>query len=235
MTKLLYLQDTYLFETNVVITSMGQDEKGYFVILDQTIFYPQGGGQPFDQGTLKGQNFNVKVIRVHNVEGQIRHYVDIAPEVFLKGQEIICIVDQPRRMLNARYHTAAHLLGNVVESLYPALKAIKGHSFPKEAYVEFQGGDCPDAKSLEGAIKEVIRQNYLTRIFESDPTSFEEKFYKLPYLIPGNKAFRVMQIGNFPPVPCGGTHLASTNEIGGMVIPKIKSKNNIVKISYELL
>ena len=60
----------------------------------------------------------------------------------------------------------------------------------------------------------------------------KQTFYKLPYAIPENKKFRAIQIGSMPPVPCGGTHLSSIGEIGGIKIGKVKAKNNIVRIAY---
>ncbi len=234
MTNALYLNNTYLFEVNAQIVDCGKDDKGSFVILNQTIFYPQGGGQPSDQGLLAGQGFQLNISMVRRHDNEIHHYVTDIDDLEFNGQNITCQIDIGRRMLNARYHTAAHLLGNIVEVLYPNLKAIKGHSFPKEAYVEFQGDNSPDISILQESINVAIREDYKTTLFEIDQESFEQQFYKLPYQIPGNKVFRVMKIGSLLPVPCGGTHLVSTGEIGSMTISKIKTKNNIVRISYEI-
>jgi alanyl-tRNA synthetase len=129
-------------------------------------------------------------------------------------------------------HTAGHLLGNVVEELYPNLKAQKCHAFPGEAHIEFHGDEMPNEKLLRESLQNAITKNLATKIFEIDRDEFESTFYKLPYEIPGNKKFRVMQIGNYPPIPCGGTHLASTSEIGEIILSKMKSKNGILKISF---
>jgi alanyl-tRNA synthetase len=235
MTKQLYLTNTYLFETAAEIIGQAADEKGTYILLDCTVFYPQGGGQPSDQGIIKGEGFKLNVLQVRQNENEIRHYIDFIPNTVLVGSKIICVLDEDRRILNARYHTAAHLLGNIVELIYPSLKATKGHSFPKEAYVEFQGDMVADYNEVTEALKEVISKNLVSKIFEIDPVSFEEKFYKLPYQIPSNKAFRVMQIGHLLPVPCGGTHLANTEEIGNIVLGKIKAKKSITRITYELI
>lgn len=234
MTQLLYLSDTYLFETCANIVVQQQDDKGSYVLLDQTIFYPKGGGQPFDQGILKNNGVAIDVTAVRLVDQEIRHYINSNVSDNLQGQAIQCLLDKNRRLLNARYHTAAHLLGNVVEVLYPSMKAIKGHSFPNEAYVEFQGDGLVDLDKLQESLNQAITAGHTTRIFEIDQAGFEAKYYKLPYEIPGDKAFRVMQIQEFLPVPCGGTHLANTREIGRMNISKVKAKNGIVRISYGL-
>ena len=233
MTKPVYLKDTYLFEFNSSITHQGKDEKGNYILLDQTIFYPQGGGQPSDVGIIKGNDFVAEVTFVKMIENEIRHYITSLDALI--NCKVTLHIDQDKRLLNSRYHTSAHLLGNVVEVLYPSLKAIKGHSFPGEAYVEFQGNSEIDLSNLEEALNLAIKENHQTKIFAINPISFEKQFYKLPYAIPGNKDFRVMQIGGFLPVPCGGTHLRVTSEIGKIEITKIKAKNDITRISYGVI
>ena len=234
MTRKLYLNDTYLFESSAIITRASSDEKGFYVLLDQSIFYPQGGGQPSDQGIIKGQGFELQIFRVSQIEDEIRHYINEPNEEILIGSTIFCALDQHRRISNAKYHTSAHLLSNVVEAIYPHIKAIKGHSFPGEAYVEFQGAsELPDQAIIGSSLNKAIEDNLGTRIFETDPASFESKFYKLPYEVPSNKAFRVMQIGEHHPIPCGGTHLKSLGKIEKIELSKLKIKNDILRIAYS--
>jgi alanyl-tRNA synthetase len=234
MTKKLYLQDTYQFDFEGLFQEAEKDEKGIFITLDQTAFYPQGGGQPSDHGVIGNDHLKANVVHVAQHGRQIRHYIEPTAIELLAAQKVYGFVDQKRRLINARYHTAGHLLSNIVEILNPKLKAIKGHSFPGEAYVEFQGNEAIDVGVLQNAINEAIAENDRTIVFEIDPLGFEKQFYKLPYSIPDNKNFRVMQIGDMPPVPCGGTHLSFIGEIGLMSINKIKNKNGILHISYEV-
>jgi len=234
MTKKLYLENTYQFSCESLILETGEDEKGIFIILDQTVFYPQGGGQPSDEGLIKNETFNTKMCRATQINDAIRHYINDSNTAVPIGEKVYCFINEEKRLCNARYHTAAHLLGNTIEILYPSLKAIKGHSFPGQAYVEFLGNEKIDSAVIQEALNQFIEKNDKTRIFEIDPVSFEEQFYQLPYSIPANKKFRVMQIGSLLPVPCGGTHLSSLGEIKHVLVKKIKEKNNIVHISYEV-
>ena len=235
MTRALYLHDTYLLEEKAIILSSGEDEKGTYLILDQTIFYPQGGGQPADHGVIHiGENVSIAIIFTRQVDCEIRHYFTGPLELDCIGKEALCKVDKDRRIINARYHTAAHLLGNVAESVFPQVQAVKGHSFPKEGYVEFIGSESIDSSLLDREIRSSIEGNFQTKTFEMLPAEFEEKFYKLPYLVPAHKKFRAMQIGEFAPVPCGGTHLKNMEEIGTLVIRKIGIKKDRIKISYEV-
>jgi len=232
MTNKLYLKDTYQLHFEGIVQEAGKDEKGIFITLDQTAFYPQGGGQPADHGVIGNDRIKVNVAHVAQHGEQIRHYIEPSTIETLVAQKVYGVVDQNRRLTNARYHTAAHLLGNIAEIINPKLKAIKGHSFPGEAYVECQGDEAISLEELQNAANEAIAANDKTTIWEIDPQSFEKQFYKLPYKTPDNKKFRVMRIGTMPPVPCGGTHMSSVGEIGLIQINKIKNKNGILRISY---
>lgn len=242
MTTKLYFKNTYQYETESIINSIEKDEKGMFIVLNQTVFYPQGGGQPSDHGLIRNSSLEASVFHVTQIDEKILHYINIEKGEIHINDKIHCIIDDKRRLLNARYHTASHLISNVVEKLYPQLKAIKGHSFPGEAYVDFQIKTSQQTQLLEDEITKIIQsttndyvaKNDKTTIFYISPKEFEEKFYKLPYNIPYNKKFRVMQIENMSPIPCGGTHLSYINEIESIIITKIKMKNQIMRVSYTV-
>ncbi|MDR2402183.1 MAG: alanyl-tRNA editing protein [Cytophagales bacterium] len=203
-----------------------------YILLDRTIFYPQGGGQPCNHGKIVGDDFEYTVHDVRQIEAEIRHYIE--PIQNYAQSSVKCVIDKDRRLLNARYHTAGHLLGNVVEELYPNLKAQKCHAFPGEAYIEFCGDEIPNEKLLQESLQNGIAKNFPTKIFETDCKQFESTYYKLPYQIPENKKFRIMQIGNYLPIPCGGTHVKSTGEIREITLKKLKVKNGVLKISFEV-
>lgn len=232
----LYLKNTYLFEIDTQATECKKDEKDRpYVLLNQTIFYPQGGGQPCDYGKMIGSGFEYTVHDVRQIGEEIRHYIDLpqnSMQDFQGNCVVKCIIDQDRRLLNARYHTAGHLLGNIVEKLCPNLKAQKCHAFPGESYIEFQGKEMPNEPLLSETLKNVMAKNLQTKIFEMDRRQFESTYYKLPYEIPETKKFRIVQIGNYPPIPCGGTHVISLAEIGEILLKKMKQKNGILKISF---
>ncbi|MDR0755642.1 MAG: alanyl-tRNA editing protein [Puniceicoccales bacterium] len=236
MTDPLYLKNTYLFEVDARITEFKKDEKDRpYILLNQTIFYPQGGGQPCDQGKITGSGFEYAVRDVRQVGEEIRHPIDLpqnSMQDFCENCAVKCIIDPDRRLLNARHHTAGHLLGNVVEELYPGFKAQKCHAFPGESYIEFQGTEAPNELLLSEALRNVVAKNLQTKIFEMDRRQFESTYYKLPYEIPETKKFRIVQIGNYPPIPCGGTHVISLMEICEVLLKKMKQKNGLLKISF---
>lgn len=86
---------------------------------------------------------------VRHIDNEIRHYINGTISAILLNQSVTCCIDKTLRMVNARYHTAGHLLGNITQILYPNLQTVKGHSFPNEAYVEFLGNDLPDVANCK--------------------------------------------------------------------------------------
>lgn len=226
------------FDAIAGIISYGQDEKGLYVLLSESLFYPQGGGQPSDQGEIIAKNIRHQVLGVRNIDGQIRHYITGVSNAIGAGDEVRLIVDEARRKINSKYHTAGHLLAAVTEKTFPELSAIKGHQFPGEAYVEFEGGvDDLDgflnavSKNLKNSIvgnsivsTEEVCVEDLSRVMENLPKDFAK-----------DKAIRVCHIEGFEPVPCGGTHVKALKEIAGLQIKKCKSKKGKTKIFYEVL
>lgn len=237
MTKLVYLGDTYLYEHDANVSHFGVDEKGSYCVLNETIFYPQGGGQASDQGTLS-VNGNASLITfVGYIDGEVRHYGDFSTILGSEGKSVHLKIDKERRILNSKAHTAGHLIQCVVEEINNKLKAVKGYHFPDGSYVEFIGDSDIDPETQ----LEKINENLKKMIGDATPNRISmvsrEELLKLcpdlPYEIPENKPTRVMAIGNFVPVPCGGTHLASMGELGSVTVTKIKKKKDRTKVSYS--
>ena len=112
MTIPLYLNDAYLKEMDAVITEIGKESAPphrWMIVLDQTIFYPRGGGQSTDQGLLFTDQWKGKVCQVLLKDGKTIHYVegDQPPPV---GTQLKGILDWNRRYLNMRLHSAGHIV-----------------------------------------------------------------------------------------------------------------------------
>mgnify|MGYP001592433943 CR=1 FL=1 len=231
-----YLYDTNKTTLTARVIGVGGDEKGSYLLLAETIFYPQGGGQPADQGIIKTES---EVLLIHFagfIDGAVRHYTIAPISEDLIGQSVFCEIDHDRRDLNARYHTAGHLLADVVSRIYPPARAVKGHQFPGEAYVEFI--DIPegsmDIQMIQNALNQQIQLGISVQICEMTKNEYEEKYGVLPYPTPDDKPFRMIAIETFPPVPCGGTHVKNTMDIGAVKIRKVTNKQGRTKVSYEL-
>jgi alanyl-tRNA synthetase len=234
MAECLFLKNTYLFECSAEIIGQGMDDRGTYLLLDRTVFYPQGGGQATDVGSIKVGDRELRVTSVRKDGDEIRHYLADACADYLKNFECLCLVDKNTRILNARYHTAGHLLSNVAEELCRELVAIKAHCFPGEAHVEFQGTGVCGSDALAESMQNAVNADLRIFTFEMDGENFEKKFYKLPYQMPKQEQFRIVQIENYKPIPCGGTHLNSTGEVKNFEITRIKNKNGSLRISFSV-
>lgn len=238
MTKLMYIEYPDLFESTAQLTDCGCDSKGVYLVLSQSLFYPQGGGQPADQGEILATNVAYKVRDVRKVDNEVRHYIIDDSQTIHAGKSVRMVVDKDRRVLNSKYHTAGHLIAAVTEKISSELTAIKGHQFPGEAYVEFNGIlRNPDAflQELTATVENTITGHATVEIEELSPVDIATIAEALPYDLPKDKTFRVCHIKGFSPVPCGGTHVRTLKDIASLEIKKCKSKKGKTKIGYEVL
>lgn len=237
MTKLQYLEYPDLFESTARIVQSGVDTRGRYLVLDQSLFYPQGGGQPADQGVITTVHTTYNVDDVRTVDGQIRHYTTDDTRFLHPISQVNITVNQERRLLNSKYHTAGHLIAAVVEQENGGLKAVKGHQFPGEAYVEFIGS-ISDIDNFLAQIKSKVsaciksKRVVTTEVLRQDHT--HQLAQDLAYELPQIKSLRVCHITGFSPVPCGGTHIKTLNEISLLALNKCKSKKGKTKIHYEV-
>src|SRR3989338_4044485 len=131
MTKQLYLEDSYL----KICTALVSAVQGTVITLDQTIFYPIGGGQACDTGTLLANGEVYRVISVQKVSGEVYHQVD--REGLGVGDQVTCTIDWDRRHRLMRSHTAAHLLSGLLSTKTGA--QITGNQLePDKSRMDFQ-------------------------------------------------------------------------------------------------
>lgn len=215
-TTLNYFDDSYVFSGSAVVTSQGNDDFGAFVILDCTLFHPQGGGQPFDVGSIEVNDTCAEVVAVKWVQGEVRHYLKTT-QADLLGKKVLLTVDETKRRQHARLHSGGHILSLAVETIYPQLKATKGHHFPDGPYVEFTRGEKEyanvDLQLVNDQVKDLVAQN-------------------LPFSSVLEGETRMVRFGSFAFQPCGGTHVRNTSELFGIVATHQKQKGNILKIKY---
>jgi alanyl-tRNA synthetase len=192
------------------------EDNGRYLILDQTWFHPQGGGQQSDVGFID----NSKVVRVVNKDDEVRHYLEQNESVkFEVGQEVELKIDRAIRQQNSKLHTGGHLTAAVVEDIYPNLKAIGGQHWKGEARVEFVGDEFPHVEEITNRLPEAIQQSI-------------NKDLEVKVLYDENND-RSVKIGDFPAVGCGGTHVRSLQELLDFEITKVKIKSDKLRASYQ--
>jgi Ser-tRNA(Ala) deacylase AlaX len=239
-TDLLYLENTYLSNGEAVITDIVNTEKGIAILLNQTIFYPQGGGQPSDQGTITSiENADevYNVFFVQYVDGIVYHFIKEELVKLKVGDKINLAIDKEYRLKNAKSHTAGHLLQAVVGHLANQLKAVKGYHFLDGSYVQFVGVKPENSdmllEKINEALENAIKTGYRIDTKMMSKTEIENACPNLPYALPEGKPLRVAEIIEIGfPVPCGGTHINSLAEFKFVKATKINTKKGDVKISY---
>ncbi|MFJ4455018.1 alanyl-tRNA editing protein [Pseudomonas sp. NPDC089392] len=208
MTQRLYFDRDDLAMQTKVLSCSPAEEGNFHVILDATLFHPQGGGQPSDQGTING----VEVLRVFQDGANLVH-LTVAP-VAVGNAEIE--VRAAARSLHARLHSAGHLLATSMEPL--GWVATKGHHWPGEARVVFERtsrAQAVEAPLVEQAVNELVQTNSPRRISVED-------------------GMRTIGFGTMDMSACGGTHVASTAEVGHIRIVKMKEKKGQLSVQYEV-
>jgi Ser-tRNA(Ala) deacylase AlaX len=238
-TQLDYLEDSERMRGTAVILRQGEDERGTYLVLDRTLFYPQGGGQPADRGQIRNADFIFNVEHVGFHDGEVLHYGSFEQgEAASEGVAVELQVDEAVRFYNSRNHTAGHLVGFAGEELHPGLIALKGYHFPEGAYVEFLGKLTPEEiQELQSALEARIRDMISTDDVVEMRLVMQEELSSLcrhvPENLPADKPTRVM-LTRFGGMPCGGTHVSSLSKVGSVSIRKIKQRGNNLRVSYSV-
>lgn len=230
-TEALYYDREPGFDAKVLGTVQGK-----YVILDRTAFYPEGGGQASDTGTLNG----VKVRQVTRQAGVVLHEVE-AP-AFKTGDRVRGLVDLGRRMTIARHHTAAHMLNAACrEVLGPHIWQGGSHKDEEKAHLDvthYKKISPEELIRIEQKVNEYIMRNLPIKT-EVLPRNVAEAKYGFTLYqggaVPG-KELRVVSIGDIDHEACGGTHtmLSSTGDIGCFKIVKRESvQDGIERITYK--
>lgn len=220
MTTTLYSNEPYRKHCDATITAVGED---HFVV-DQTVFYPLGGGQPGDCGEVissAGERIEVKDTR-RLPGGEIAHFVDSAAALS-ENDRVTLELDWDRRYAHMRMHTCLHLLGSLLQ--FPVtggnISAVKGR-------LDFDMTDPVDKAPLGEALNGLIEADHLVRTqwitdeeLEAQPELVRTMSVKPPT---GVGRVRLLNIEGVDLQPCGGTHVQRTGEIGPVSIAKVEKK-----------
>jgi misacylated tRNA(Ala) deacylase len=235
MTEELFRHDGYLNSCKAQITAI--DETG--IRLDKTVFYPLGGGQPGDIGTLVlAGGAHVPIVDTQKIPDatEILHIPDAPMDVEKVGAAVTATIDWERRYRLMRVHTCLHLLSVIITA------GVTGGSIRDgSGRLDF---DLPES-NLD---KEHITEELNRLIQENHPVTTEwitdEELKQKPELVKtmsvqppmGHGQVRLLRIGDIDLQPCGGTHVAKTSEIGQVRVKKIEKKgkhNRRVNIVLE--
>ena len=238
MTKLLYLEDMQALDADTRVEGVEERDGKTTVVLDQTIFYPQGGGQPYDQGRIESEKGSFRVDEVRFVDGIVCHIGRFEHGVFGSGDAVHLGVDGERRALHTRLHSAGHVVDMAVNRLgFPWIPG-KGYHFPNGPYVEYAGTlEGKDRDALRGEIEkicgEIVAKDCPTSIRFMPREEMHTVCRFVPDYLPVGKPSRVVMYGDFG-VPCGGTHVANLRDIGPITVRKVKQEGQNIRGAYSL-
>ncbi len=201
----LFYKDPYRRAFEAVVTDVRQGKKGLEVALEDTIFYPEGGGQPSDQGKIGTAN----VSYVHREGGKIWHMVDAELE---KGVTYPAGIDWQRRFRNMQNHTAEHILSGLVHKKF-GFDNVGFHMDGKVVTVDFNGVLTPeDLAGIELETNRAVWSNI--PVVVSFPTAEELERLEYRSKIELSGEVRIVSIEGCDRCACCGTHVASSGEVG---------------------
>jgi len=238
MTELLYQTDSYLQTFDAIVTEV--DQENHAVALDRTAFYPGGGGQPADRGTLSlmdnsAQTYTVK--RAKKVGPQVLHLIDENEPLPDLGSHLQGQIDWELRYQLMRTHSAMHVLCGVIFRDYGA-SVTGGDMEPLKGRMDFEFETMH--RELVQQIEDAINQEVLNeRQIRTDILPRQEAFEipdlirtKINLLPEGIQEVRVVEIIGLDLQADGGTHVHNTSEIGRIRVMDYKSKGKINKRIY---
>lgn len=223
MTAKRFINDAYTIEFTANITQLSAQDNHYIAILDQTYFYPEGGGQPADIGIIAGH----KVLDVQYNGDTIQHVLAGKPEQF---ENIPCKIDWDHRFDLMQQHSGQHILSSSFEKLFDA-NTVGFHL--SETYVTIdldQKLSEVDVLSAENLTNSVVFNNLPIHVHYPNEKELSEMPLRKPPKV--TKDIRVIEIDKFDFSPCGGTHVQSTGEIGMIKIKKVENHKSGIRVEF---
>jgi misacylated tRNA(Ala) deacylase len=220
MTEQLFRDDSYLrqCEANVVESADGG------VVLDRTVFYPMGGGQPGDTGTLSWDGGSVEIVDTRYGEGGvIRHLAAEGAALPAPGTAVTASLDWDRRYRHMRMHTALHLLGSILQ-----YGVTGGNISADKSRLDFDMEDTVDKDQVNAALAALVKADHAVscRWITDEELDAQPELVRTMSVQPprGVGKVRLLEIEGVDLQPCGGTHLKSTGEVGQVQVSKVEKK-----------
>ncbi len=238
-TELLYLKDFDVEQCDSTVQSVAPTDDGRVgITLDQTCFYPRGGGQDWDMGSIEAgeARFTVDEVRL-DADGVVQHIGHFVLGTFETDAKVTCAVDSERRHVNTQLHSAGHLLDMAVEKLGWSWVPGRGAHYPHMSFVEYMlpaGAELNETMKtdLQAKINELRASTYAHKIAFVPVTDMVKYCRHIPPNIPTNKPSRIVLYADDFGIPCGGTHVRRASDIREIVVTKVKAKDGLVKVSY---
>lgn len=220
MSAELFREDSYLQDCNARVVAVDGDA----VVLDQTVFYPMGGGQPGDTGTLSWAGGSAAVIDTrYGSAGAIQHILGAGSAAPLVGDAVYASLDWGRRYRHMRMHTALHLLGSILH-----YGVTGGNITADKSRLDFDMEDNVDREAVAAQLEQLVAGDNAVscRWITAAELDAQPELVRTMSVQPprGTGRIRLLEIAGVDLQPCGGTHVRSTGEVGRVRIGKIEKK-----------
>ena len=225
----LFQSDAYLKHCDACIIEC--DAQG--IVLDRTVFYPLGGGQPGDTGWLRAPDGrNARILDTRKGEaGRILHLPESTSHGLQAGDVVRAEIDWERRHAHMRMHTALHLLGSILR-----FGVTGGQIAVDRSRLDFDTQEEIDREQVTAALNALIRADTTVNSLwitdeelECQPELIRTMSVRPPV---GAGRIRLLEIPGVDLQPCGGTHVGRTGEIGAMQVAKVENKGRHNKRVY---
>jgi alanyl-tRNA synthetase len=226
-TEKQYFQDSSLLEFSATVLEVKPSERGDCVVLDQTAFYPTGGGQPNDIGSLG----ETRVVDVFEDEANIIYHVVQPAGSIEPGQGVIGIIDRGRRLDHLQQHSGQHLLSQAfVQTCGAETRSFHLGSQTSTIDIELQSPTDDLMRGAEDLANAIVFEDRPMRVHLVN----DEEAALLPLrkesAVRGN--IRVIEIENFDWSPCGGTHAARTGQIGLIAVRSYERLRKMTRVEF---
>ena len=224
ITSEIFRDDPYKKECEAKILDFGDN----WIILDQTVFYAEGGGQLGDTGLIKAGQQEIQIENTIKENNFIKHIFNSKFE-FEIGDNVTCLIDWDRRYNLMKMHTSLHLLCSLVNA-----KVTGGSVGDGKGRLDFNLDFKPNKEELKDNLNDLIQGNHDITISWISAQELDKNpdLVKTMSVLPPrtNGSIRMVRIGdNIDYQPCGGTHVKNTSEIGLVEINKVENKGKLNK------
>ena len=224
ITSEIFRDDPYKNECEAKILDFGDN----WIILDQTVFYAEGGGQLGDTGLIKAGQQEIQIENTIKENDLIKHIFNSKFD-FEIGDNVTCIIDWDRRYKLMKMHTSLHLLCSLVNA-----KVTGGSVGDGKGRLDFNLDFKPNKEELKNNLNDLIQGNHDITIswISTQELDKNPNLVKTMSVLPPrtNGSIRMVRIGdNIDYQPCGGTHVKNTSEIGLVEINKVENKGKLNK------
>ena len=204
-TRKLYYEDCHLSRFRARVLSCEEEEKGYTVILDATAFYPEGGGQAADTGTLQG----VAVLHTREAGETVVH---LCAEPLTVGETVEGVLDYGARFARMQQHTGEHIVSGIINRRY-GFHNVGFHMGNESITIDFDGVISPaDLPEIEAEANGAIWKNLAVKCWVPSEEELPTVSYRTKKALPW--PVRIVEVPGFDSCACCGTHVAFTGEVG---------------------